>query len=304
MFIGNKIRSIETTKHEDKRKVCVWWNSEQWCHGRAVGSMEGTLCSHGDLSLQFPSCRGLLACFKFHSPGIIFWSLLFINTGILAMMSHTLFKILQRLLGQKPLCLPQSWESVRLVRCKRGPVKRLQLIRTLSSLKCLALREHFSCPTLPTLPAGGVKQLCNLRGPWWPESAVLIFSVQVPAVPACFSGSSQHFFTHLGCQPCYRASEGGKTSFLPQFPACFPSKQHQEHTSCVTCKHPSSVKCLPGTCGDAEWCSLHTSALILEELLQLFCCRLTASWPCLGEDAVVWLRQLFYPCWTYRGLWL
>lgn len=155
MVIGNKIRSIEniTVKHGDKRKVCVWWKSEQWRHGIAVGFMEGTLCSHGALSLQFPSCCELLACLKFHSPGIIFRSLLFINIGILAMMSHTLFKTPQRLLGQKPLCLPQSWESVRLVRCKRGPVKRLQLIRTLHSLKRSALRQHFVLPNLACSPS-------------------------------------------------------------------------------------------------------------------------------------------------------
>lgn len=155
MLIGNKIRSIEniTMKHGDKRKVCVWWKSEQWCHGIAVGFTEGMLRSHRALSPQFPSYCGLLACFKFHSPGIIFRSLLFINAGILAMMSHTLFKTLQRLLGQKPLCLPQSWESVRLVQCKRGPVKCTQLIRTLSSLECLALREHFVLPNLAYSPS-------------------------------------------------------------------------------------------------------------------------------------------------------
>lgn len=255
MIIGNKIKSIEnmTMKHGDKRKVCVWWKAEHWCHGIAVGFTEGMLHSHRALSPWFPSCCWLLACLKFHSPGIIFRSLLFINAGILAMMSLTLFKTLQRLLGQKPLCLPQPWGSVGLLQCKRGPVKCTQLIRASSSLKCSALSTLYY-PTLPTLPVAGLKRPCNLRGLPQPEIAGLNFRVSecLQHLPVSAGGVDGSFPIQVPNHVTELRRVARPPSFSTSLPAS-PSKQIvPEHASCTNYKDPShelSVKCL----GDLRW---------------------------------------------------
>lgn len=157
MFIGNKIKSIEniTMKHGDKRKVCVWWNLSviSWNSRELYGGM---LQSHRAFCPWFPSCCSLFACLEFHSPGIIFSSLLFINAGILTVMSLTPFKTLQRLLGQKPLS-PSVPRKPKTSSEQEGSCEAHTADRMPGWLECLALGEYSVLPALPTFPAAGAK---------------------------------------------------------------------------------------------------------------------------------------------------
>lgn len=187
MFIGNKIKSIEniTMKHGDKRKVCVWCNLSAipWNSRELYGGM---LQSYRAFCPRFPSCCWLFACLEFHSPGIIFSSLLFINAGILTMMSLTPFKTLQRILGQKPLS-PSVLRKSKSSSEQEGSCEAHTADRMPGWLECLALGEYFVLPALPTLPAAGAKQLHDSRGQPWPGVAALMVSVRVPVAPSCLN---------------------------------------------------------------------------------------------------------------------
>lgn len=241
MFIGNKIKSIEniTMKHGDKRKVCVWCNLSAipWNSRELYGGM---LQSHRAFCPRFPSCCWLFACLEFHSPGIIFSSLLFINAGILTMMSLTPFKTLQRILGQKPLS-PSVLRKSKSSSEQEGSCEAHTADRMPGWLECLALGEYFVLPALATLPAAGAKQLHDSRGQPWPGVAALMVSVRVPVAPSCLNLKHGHFLTHWGPQPCCWAEKGRNISFLLHTPAHFTFKQRVlGHASQMRCKDLSN----------------------------------------------------------------